>query len=175
MTDKIFAIMLQTRGQKVVQIHKKDQSFTNLASVNSINEQAAETQSMDMVYDEEDQNYDVYVIVKAEGYNQLVEMSFAKISLDDAKPEPAVLVYKSIFEKIPDNCGDKLKATQKLLIITCVKTGAINIFQRKGDKTMLVNEVASGMWSGEDIGIIEFNTNVKKSLSQKLREAQTET
>tara|TARA_B110000285_G_C15102200_1_gene605672 strand:- start:1220 stop:1468 length:249 start_codon:yes stop_codon:yes gene_type:complete len=82
-----------------------------LASVNSINESPAETQSMDMVYDEQEDNYDIYVIVKAEGFNQLVEMSFSKISLAEDKPEPSVLVFKSIFKKLPDNCGDKLKAT----------------------------------------------------------------
>ena len=69
MTKDIFAIMLQTKGKRVVQIHKKDKGFTNLASVNSINEQTAETQSMDMIYDEQEQNYDIYVVVKAEGYN----------------------------------------------------------------------------------------------------------
>jgi len=68
------------------------------------------------------------VIVKAEGYNQLVEMSFIKLSLTEEKPTPSILVYKSIFEKYPDNCGDKLKATQSLLIVTCTKNGAVNIF-----------------------------------------------
>jgi len=131
-----------------VQIHKKDKSFTNLASVNSINKQTAETQSMDLIYDEQEDSYDVYVIVKAEGFNQLVEMSFAKVALQEAKPEPSVLVYKSIFEKLPDNCGDKLKATQKLLIVVCTKNGAVNIFQRRADKLMLVNEQASGIESG---------------------------
>ena len=75
-------------------------------------------------------------------------MSFAKSSLSEEKPEPAVLVYKSIFENINENCGDKLKATQKLLIVICTSNGAINIFQRKGDKVMLVNEAASGIKSG---------------------------
>ena len=95
---------------------------------------------MDLIYDEQELKYDIYVIVKAEGYNQLVEMSFLKVSLTEEKPEPSVLVYKSIFEKVPENCADKLKATQTLLIVVCTKNGAINIFQRRGDKLMLVNE-----------------------------------
>lgn len=140
--------MLQTKGQRVVQIHRKNKAFTNLASVNSINEEPAETQSMDMVYDQQEESYDIYVIVKAEGFNQLVEMSFPKISLAEEKPEPSVLVYKTIFKNLTDNCGDKLKATQKLLIVICTTNGAVNIFQRAGNKMMLVNEEASGIESG---------------------------
>ena len=130
---------------------------------------------MDLIYDEQELKYDIYVIVKAEGYNQLVEMSFPKATLTEEKPEPSVLVYKSIFEKVPENCGDKLKATQALLIVVCTKNGAINIFQRRGDKLMLVNEQQTGIESGQDIGVIEFGTNLKKVLAQKLRSSQKET
>lgn len=52
---------------------------------------------MDMIYDVLEDSYDAYVIVKAEGYNQLVEMKFGKASLLDESPQPAVLVFKSIF------------------------------------------------------------------------------
>jgi hypothetical protein len=55
-------------------------------------------------------------------------MSFPKISLAEEKPEPSVLVYKTIFKNLTDNCGDKLKATQKLLIVICTTNGAVNIF-----------------------------------------------
>ena len=109
--------------------------------MNSINEEDAEALSVDMIFDEQELKYDIYVVVKAEGYNQLVEMSFIKVSLVEEKPQLSILVFKSLFEKIPDNCGDKIKATQTLLIIKCTKNGAVNIFQRRGgDKTMLVNE-----------------------------------
>ena len=43
MSTDLFAIVLQNKGQRVVQIHRKDKSFTNLASVNSINQYDAET------------------------------------------------------------------------------------------------------------------------------------
>ena len=40
---------------------------------------------------------------------------------------------------------------------------------------MLVNEEVSGLVTGEDIGVIELNTNIKKIGIQKLKESMTET
>ena len=64
-----------------------------------------------MIYYAEKSRYDVYAIVSAEGYHQLVELAFARSSLNEEKPKPSVLVYKTIFESTPGNCGDKMKAT----------------------------------------------------------------
>jgi hypothetical protein len=52
----------------VVQIHRRDKTFSNLASVTSINGELAQTVSMDMVYNGEKTMYYIYVHVVAEGY-----------------------------------------------------------------------------------------------------------
>ena len=114
-----------------------------------------------MIYYSEKNRYDVYVIVSAEGYHQLVELSFARSTLNEENPRPSILVFKTIFEQIPDNCGDKIKATQKLLVIVCTKNGALNIFRRE-DMLMLANEQVSDLLTGQDIGVVELNTNLKK-------------
>jgi len=114
MSDLIFSLLLETNGNRAVQIHLRNAAFTNLASVNSINGARASCISLDMVYDKLYSKYHTYIIVKPESTGnqvQLIEVIFNKQQLSEPKPSPEVKLFKDMFNLYPNNCGDKLRAT----------------------------------------------------------------
>ena len=70
------------------------------------------------------------------------------------------------------NCGDLVKASQKLLIVVCKSNGAISIYRREGllihDSKPLV-EIFGIPWlgsiTGQDIGIVEHVEDMSNMLS----------
>ena len=82
---------------------------------------------------------------------------------------PKITVEKDILAKYPDNCGDKLKVSQDLIIVGCSTNGATNIITRNEEKINLV--VANGSklpMSDFSISLIEHNTHIGKIYKQKL-------
>lgn len=137
--------------------------------MSSLNDKKANCISFDMIFDVRSKTYQTYVIMK-EGDDakiQLVEMNF---EADLGKPTS--LIYPNLFDLYDNNCGDKIRATQMLLIVVCTKTGAINIFRRE-DKVILVNESNYKFSKDSDIAVIEHNIDIAKINSQKLYKSET--
>tara|TARA_B110000285_G_C14645966_1_gene389716 strand:+ start:148 stop:543 length:396 start_codon:yes stop_codon:yes gene_type:complete len=82
---------------------------------------------------------------------------------------PKITVEKEILAKYPDNCGDKLKVTQDLIIVGCSTNGATNIISRLDEKINLVASSGTKLpMSDYSISIIEHNTHMGKIYKQKL-------
>ena len=72
-----------------------------------------------------------------------------------------------LFEKnhysglISDNCADRIRASEHLLVVICMKSGAINAFSRYNMKRVIEikgnPEAASIFWSGESVAIIDHS------------------
>jgi hypothetical protein len=129
---------------------------------------------MDMVYDLKERSYAVYVVLRmvengkeSKNKNVLVQLIFDNVK--EEKPVPKITVEKDILTKYPDNCGDKLKVSQDLIIVGCSTNGATNIITRNEEKINLV--VANGSklsMSDFSISLIEHNTHIGKIYKQKL-------
>ena len=110
-TKDIMAIHVEIDGKRIVQVHKRDAKFTNLATVDRLNLHRADALSMDMIYNIKDKTYDLYVVLKTiDKVNVIVEMVFDDIEYE-TPPEPWVMVEKERFSKHTDNCGDTLKVS----------------------------------------------------------------
>jgi hypothetical protein len=85
---------------------------------------------------------------------------------------PTTTVHSFVFDKYPDNCGDKIKVSQELVIIGCSTNGATNIFKRD-EMTNLVAKASKGKITDYKIAVIEHNTNINKIDAQKLENDAT--
>ena len=76
--DGLFTVLLETNGKRAVQIHLRNDAFTNVASINSINGAKASCVSLDMIYDKLYSKYHTYVILKSAdtGKVQMIEVIF---------------------------------------------------------------------------------------------------
>jgi len=87
--------------------------------------------------------------------------------IDEEVVVPKVTVWKEIFNQNPENCGDKMKVSQELIVVGCSKNGGTNIIKRN-DKTILVTKKSKVSLLYYTITIIEHNTNLPKIKKQKL-------
>ena len=72
----------------------------------------------------------------------------------------AVESYDLLGEEYPENCGDKVRVTQELVIVVCTKNGHIVILRRFGMEPIVVVEGAGeseASITGEDIVVMEFS------------------
>lgn len=122
---------------------------------------------MDMIYNLKAKSYDTYVVLNTGGKNVLIELVIQVDQLEEEKPELKTTAYKEIFDKYPDNCGDKIKVSQELIIVGCSSNGATNIFKRD-EMTNLVAKSSKGLITNYKIAVIEHNTNLNKIGKQKL-------
>ena len=115
-TKDLFVIQIESSGNLQVQVHKNTDKYEHIISSNKLKGEVADAISMDLVESTHLDDYTyVYTVLKtSHGLKALHE-----IIIKSLRKAPTTKSYYEFFKNNPGNCGDKIKATQMLLIVTC--------------------------------------------------------
>ena len=91
-------------------------------------------------------------------------MITAKFARDRSTKQIKVLSTKaSVIQHFPNNCADKMKVSQKLVVVLCTTSGDVLILQRDTMQIVAAHEGTVDLKKqkivGQDIGIIEHNVD----------------
>ena len=98
---------------------------------------------------------------------KVIQWITAKFARDRFTKKIKVLGTKAgVIQNLPNNCADKTKVSQKLVVVICTTSGDVVILQRNTMQIIAAHQGTVDLKKqkliGQDIGIIEHNVDTFK-------------
>lgn len=120
LTSDLFILLIYQNFQESLQVFSS-QTLKHLYSIQMLNGEAIKVQSFDQVKDlSQTGNHHVYTVFK--NFND--KYALAELEIEDPAKEGDIEIkyHNEVFESSPNNCGNRMKVTELLLILACTET-----------------------------------------------------
>jgi len=173
-SDDLIFILLKLGRIQAAQIYINDEEFKLIDTIRTPNGLVL---SIDMVFDVKNRIYDIYAVQRSNQNGGQLEIVHEKITQNQINAQKFTriqFVSQHSLIDYPENCADKIRATQKYLVVDCQAKATETLILERTNLTPLVSvdkkkyQNTGATFEQTDIAVIEHNVDWASNYVKKV-------